>query len=54
MQINVEKKYGDLEGQWSWKDKALDFAAEKLWTAEENMPLVVAEKDKQSSYLTSF
>lgn len=54
MQINLEKKCADLEGQLSWKDNALDSAAEKLRTAEENMALVVAEKDKQSADLTSF
>lgn len=45
MQINLEKKCADLEGQLSWKNKTLDSAAEKLRTAKENVALVVAEKD---------
>lgn len=45
MQIDLEKKCVDLEGQQSWKNKALDLAAEKLQTAKENVSLVVAEKD---------
>lgn len=54
MQISLEKKCTDLESQLSWKNKALDSAAKKLRIAEENVVLVVAEKNKQSADLTSF
>lgn len=46
MQINLEKKCADLEGQISWKDKVLDSPVEELRTTEENVTLEVAEKDK--------
>lgn len=54
MQINLEKKCANLEGQLSWKDKALDSKVEKLRTTKENLALVVVEKDKQSAGLTAF
>lgn len=53
MQINLEKKCADLEGQSSWKNKTLDSTAKKLQTAKENITLV-AEMDRQSACLTSF
>lgn len=46
MQLNLKKKCVDLEGQLSSKNKAFDSTEEKLLTAEENVALVVAEKDK--------
>lgn len=46
MKLNLEKRCADLEGQLSIKNKALDSAEEKLWTEEENMALVIIEKDK--------
>lgn len=52
--MDLEKKCVDLENQLSTKDKALDSVEEKLCSTEENMALVVAEKDKQSSDLMSF
>lgn len=54
MQINLEKKCVELEGQLTWKDKALDSTTEKLSTGKENVALVVAEKDKQSADLAPF
>lgn len=54
IQINLEKQYINLEGQLSWKNKALDSATDKLQTAEENVALVIAEKDRQSANLISF
>lgn len=53
-QISLEKKCADLEGQLSWKNKALDPAKEKLRSVEENVVLVMAEKNKQSVDLLSF
>lgn len=46
MQLNLERKCTNLEGQLSAKNKALDSTVDKLCTAEENVALVVAEKDK--------
>lgn len=54
MQINLEKKCADLEGQLSWKNKTLDSTAEKLQIARENVVLVVVEKDRQSTEMISF
>lgn len=54
MQMNLEKKCIDLEGQLSWKNKALDSATDKLSSAKENVAMVIAEKDKQSTDLISF
>lgn len=45
MQLSLERKCADLEGQLSWKNKALDSTAKKLRTTEENVALVVVEKD---------
>lgn len=50
----MEKKCVDLEGQLSTKDKALNSVEEKLRSTEENVALVVVEKDKQTSDLMSF
>lgn len=52
--VALEKKCVDLENLLSSKDKTLDFAEEKLRSAEENVALVVEKKDKQSSDLMSF
>lgn len=46
MQLNLEKKCVDLEGQLFPKDKVLDSALDKLHTIEENVALVIGEKDK--------
>lgn len=54
MKITLEKKCANLEGQLSWKNKALDFAADKLYSDKENVAPVVAEKDMQSADLMSF
>lgn len=54
MQISLKKKCTDLEGQLSLKNKALDSAEGTLCSLEENMALVMAEKDKQSANLLSF
>lgn len=54
MQISLEKKCGDLESQLSWKNEALDLVEERHLSSEENMALVMTEKDKQSTDLLSF
>lgn len=54
MQISLEKKCGDLESQLSWKNEALDLVKERHLSSEENMALVMTEKDKQSTDLLSF
>lgn len=46
--MSMEKKYADMEEQLSAKGKTLDSVEERLRSAEENVALVVAEKDKQS------
>lgn len=46
IQINLEKKCADLEGQLSRKNKALDSTAQKSRTTEEKVTLVVVEKDR--------
>lgn len=51
---DLEKKCVELENMVYAKDKALDSVEEKLRSAEENVALVVAEKDKQSLDLSSF
>lgn len=53
-QATLEKKCSELEGQLSAKRKALDFAEERLHSVKENVALVVAEKDKQSSDMMCF
>lgn len=53
MHISLERKCTDLESQLSAKQKSLDFAEEKLKDLEENMALVIYEKEKQSSKLIS-
>lgn len=50
----MEMKCVDLESQLSVEDKALDSAEERLLSAEENVALVIAEKDNQSFDLMSF
>lgn len=54
IQISLEKKCADLESQLSMKSKSLDSAEERLMSSEENMGLVIHEKEKQSSELVSF
>lgn len=54
MHISLERKCTDLESQLSVKQKSLDFAEEKLKDIEENMALVIYEKEKPSSKLISF
>lgn len=46
MQISLEKKCANLESQLSRKSWSLDSVEEKLRASEENMTLVINEKDK--------
>lgn len=54
MKISLENKCADLKSQLSMKSKFLDFVEEKLKSSEENMTLVIHEKEKQSLELISF
>lgn len=54
MQIGLEKKCTELESQLLWKSRSLDCTKEKLRASEENVTLVMAKKEKQSTELMSF
>lgn len=54
MQISLENKCVDLYGQRFAKLKFLDFADDKLKYPEENMALVIHEKEKHSEELIYF
>lgn len=51
MHISLERKCTDLESQLFAKQKSLDFAEEKLKDLEENMALVIYEKENANEDL---
>lgn len=46
IQICLEKKCADLESQLSMKSRSKDSSEEKLKASEENMAVVIDEKEK--------